>query len=436
MTGEFHSVRIATERCTGRMACLRACPTEAIRVRQGKAAIYEDRCIDCGECVRACPNAAILPRTGSFTDLSRFKYTVALPSPVLYGQFRKDVLPGAILRALKKIGFHDAWDVAHASEAVSFAIDEYLADYRGPLPLLSPFCPVVVRLVQARFPDLIDQLIPIDSPMEIAAREVKTRKARELDLRQEEIGVIYLSPCPAKMVAVNHPPRKRVSDVDGVIAISDVYQPLLAALSKALEEGPQVQDAIGGLGLGWPVLGGQVASLRAETTLAVGGLRDVTRILEEAENGKLGDLRFVECQACPEGCCSGPLTVENPYFARGKILNLVARFGDKPSQDRGTIRELYRQGYFSLPGQIPARPFSPLDSEIARAIEKRARIQQLNERLPGIDCGVCGAPTCLSFAEDVILGRASEQDCVVLALRHMQAAEGGSLAVSGRGGKS
>ncbi len=431
MSEDFHSVRTATERCTGRMACLRVCPTEAIRVRQGKALIYEDRCIDCGECVRACPNGAIVPRTSSFTDLSRFRYTIALPSPVLYGQFRKDVLPGAILRALKKIGFNDAWDVAYASEAVSFAIDEYLARYRGPLPLLSPFCPVVVRLVQARFPELTEQLIPIDSPMEIAAREARATKARELGLRPEEIGVIYLSPCPAKMVAVKDPPRKAVSEVDGVIAISDIYQPLVSALAKVSEESPNDQQVVG-LGLGWPVLGGQVACLRAETTLAVGGLRDVARILEEAESGRLSDLQYVECQACPEGCCSGALTVENPFFARGRILNLVARFGRTPTQERSKIRELYEQGYFSLPGRIPARPFSPLDADIPRAIEKRARIQELSRKLPGIDCGACGSPTCLSFAEDVVLGRACEEECVVLAARQLRGSESSPVAVSTR----
>ncbi len=414
MNEDFHTVQVLSERCAGRMVCLRVCPTEAIRVRQRKAVILPERCIDCGECTRVCPNGAIVAQTGSFTDFARFRYTVALPSPVLYGQFRKDVLPGAILRALKKIGFDDACDVACASEAVSIAMDEYLERYRGPWPLLSPFCPTVVRLIQARFPSLVDQLIPIDSPMEIAAREVKARKAKELGLRRKEIGVIYLTPCPAKMIAVKHPPRKRVSHVDGVIAISDLYQPLLAAIPEVGTEAPGDAEAVRGLGLGWPVLGGQVASLRAESSLAVGGLRDVARILEDAENGRLGDLQFVECHACPQGCCSGPLTVENPYFARSKILKLVARFGRTPCQERGQIRDLYRKGYFSLPGRIPARPFPPLDPEVPKAIEKRRRIQELLETLPQIDCGACGAPTCRSFAEDVVQGRAVPEDCLVM----------------------
>lgn len=413
MPDEIHSVRVEAERCRGRMACLRACPTEAIRVRRGRAMILEDRCIDCGECVRACPNGAIQPLTGSFTDFARFRYTIALPSPALYGQFRREILPAAILRALRRIGFDDACDLAWAGEAVSVAIDEYLAEYRGPLPLISPFCPAVVRLVQARFPALVDQLIPMDSPMEIAAREVKSRKAQELGLRMEEIGVIYVTPCPAKIVAVEFPPRKRVSYLDGAIAIADLYQPLLAALARENEQEAGA-EAVRGLGLAWPVLGGQASCLRTEDTLAVGGLREVARILEDVENGKLSELQYLECHACPQGCCSGPLTVDNPYFARSKILHLVERFGRGPCRDREQIRELYRRGYFSLPGRFPPQPFPPLDADIPRAIEKRTRMKEILEALPRIDCGACGAPTCRSFAEDVVQGRAALEDCAVL----------------------
>jgi len=410
----FHSVRTVPEKCRGRMACLRACPTEAIRVRNGKAQILEDRCIDCGECARVCPNNAIVPQTSSFTDFSRFKYTIALPSPVLYGQFRKDILPRTILAALKKIGFDDACDVASASEAASIAIEEYLAAYRGPLPLLSPFCPTVVRLIQARFPNLIDQLIPVDSPMEIAAREIRYKKMKELGLEREEVGVIYLTPCPAKMVAIRHHPRKRVSHIDGAIAISDIYHPLLSAIAETSNEQYEENGPVRGIGLGWPVLGEQVASLRSASCLAVGGLDGVARILEEVENEKLGDIQYVECHACPQGCCGGSLTVDNPYVARSKILGLVAAFGSTPSQDRAKVRELYQRGYFSLPGTIPSRPFTPLDKDIAKAIEKRRSIEETHQTLPLIDCGACGAPTCLSFAEDVVLERARLDDCVVL----------------------
>jgi hypothetical protein len=101
---------------------------------------------------------------------------------------------------------------------------------------------------------------------------------------------------------------------------------------------------------------------------------------------------------------------------------LVARFGKAPCQDRGKIRELYQRRYFSLPGKISSRPFAPLDKDIGKAIEKRKRIQEMHEGLPQINCGACGAPTCRSFAEDVVLGRAPLEDCVVLTAKQARSA--------------
>jgi Na+-translocating ferredoxin:NAD+ oxidoreductase RNF subunit RnfB len=61
-----------------------------------------------------------------------------------------------------------------------------------------------------------------------------------------------------------------------------------------------------------------------------------------------------------------------------------------------------------------------LDRDVARAIEKRRLIQETCEALPQIDCGACGAPTCQSFAEDVVQERAALEECVVLAVREVR----------------
>ncbi|MEM4247850.1 MAG: 4Fe-4S binding protein [Candidatus Nanoarchaeia archaeon] len=44
--------------CTGCGACVSACPTEAIEMRDGKAFVT-DKCVDCGACVDECPVEAI-----------------------------------------------------------------------------------------------------------------------------------------------------------------------------------------------------------------------------------------------------------------------------------------------------------------------------------------------------------------------------------------
>ena len=43
---------------------------------------------------------------------------------------------------------------------------------------------------------------------------------------------------------------------------------------------------------------------------------------------------------------------------------------------------------------------------------KRKEKEEIYESLPKIDCGVCGAPTCKTFAEDVVRGDAELADCI------------------------
>jgi hypothetical protein len=365
--------------------------------------------------VRVCPNHAFVPQTSAFSDFSKFKYTIALPSPVFYSQFGKDIRPSAILDALKEVGFDDAYDVACASESVSIAIQEFLDSSESPRPLISPFCPAIVRLVQIKYPNLLDNLIPIESPMEIAAREAKRVKMKELGLREHDIAVIYLTPCPAKMISLKNPPRKKHSFLDGVIPISEIYPSLMRVLARS--NGNNGRPDVRGLGLGWPILGGQVACLKAEDCIALAGLTDVMRVFDEIENGKLRDIHYIECHSCPTACVGGSLTVENPYIARGRVLRMVEKYGSEPCQDRQNIRSLYQKNFFSLVGSIAPQPVQPLDGDIAKAIQKMHQKQQIHEMLPKIDCGACGAPTCSAFAEDVVKGEANADECVFLAMK-------------------
>ena len=67
------------ELCMGCINCIKRCPTEAIRVRDGKAHILKERCIDCGECIRICPHHAKKAITDPVSILENFQYTISLP---------------------------------------------------------------------------------------------------------------------------------------------------------------------------------------------------------------------------------------------------------------------------------------------------------------------------------------------------------------------
>ena len=84
LTMFYHSVILKEDKCVGCTNCVKRCPTEAIRIRNGKASIATERCIDCGECIRICPHHAKRAQFTHLEDLDKFKYRIALPAPALY----------------------------------------------------------------------------------------------------------------------------------------------------------------------------------------------------------------------------------------------------------------------------------------------------------------------------------------------------------------
>jgi Na+-translocating ferredoxin:NAD+ oxidoreductase RNF subunit RnfB len=416
MNQYYHSIYLNEKKCEGRMRCMRVCPTQAIRVRTGKAEIIEERCIDCGECINACPNNAIIPLTDPFTTISKFKYTIAIPSPALYAQFGRKILPDRVLEGLKKIGFNDAYDVAQSCGEVSFAIQEYLGEYKGTKPLILSSCPTVVRLIQVKYPALIDLIMPIETPREVAGREIKEKKSKKLGLGIDDIGAIYLTPCPAKMISIKQPAEGGKSHLDGAISIKDIYAPLLSAMENL--NIPSYKSSLENLcilGLGWAIAGGISRTLKLKNSLAVSGLRNVIKVLDDIENGKLKNIDFLEAYSCLEGCVGGSLTVENVYISYNKIFQLIETLEIKKIKACPDIREVrkrYRENFYFRKEKIYPRPLKPLHPDISKAIIKMKEKDEIYQSLPKIDCGACGSPTCFTFAEDVVRGEAKITDCI------------------------
>lgn len=49
------AAKVDPSKCTGCETCVGECPSEAIRMVDGKAKVDPDQCVDCGVCVDACP---------------------------------------------------------------------------------------------------------------------------------------------------------------------------------------------------------------------------------------------------------------------------------------------------------------------------------------------------------------------------------------------
>ena len=172
-----HSVYLDEKKCSGCTACLKHCPTEAIRIRDGHASIDPDRCIDCGECIRVCPHNAKKAVCEKLSAMDKFKWKIALPAPSLYGQFDNLEDVDYVLDGLIKIGFDDVFEVSAAAELVSAYTRLYLKTEGVKKPAISSACPVVIRLIGLRFPSLTDNIIHMLPPMEVAAGKAGTPRA-------------------------------------------------------------------------------------------------------------------------------------------------------------------------------------------------------------------------------------------------------------------
>ena len=191
-----------------------------------------------------------------------------------------------------------------------------------------------------------------------------------------------------------------------MFAIKDIYPVLLGQMDKLTEVKPLKNSGL--LGVGWASSGGESAALIKERYLAADGIENVIKVLEELEDEKLNDLDFIELNACAGGCVGGPLTVENPYVAKARLQRLRKYL--PVSCNHLETEEIPPQ----MQWEKPLEPVNimKLDTDLRRAMEKMAKMNEIEKTLPGLDCGTCGAPSCRDLAEDIVRGKASIEDCV------------------------
>lgn len=412
MKNLYHSVRLQKELCRGCTNCMKPCPTEAIRVRNGRAHILDELCIDCGNCIRVCPYHAKVALTNSFDDLAAFPHRIALPAPSFYAQFGKQANSiGAILDVLLEVGFDAVFEVARGADIITSAVRGLLREAQRPRPLISSACPTVTRLIQVRFPSLIPHIVPLRQPMEVAAEIARKEYALAHSVKPQDIGVFFITPCPAKMTAINSPIGQEKSHVDGAISIIEAYGRVLPRLDR--HQGRQSRALATPLGVGWATAGGEAEASGCFNTMAVDGIDNVIRVLEEVDNGKLQDLDFLECSSCVSGCVGGPLTFDNNFVARQNLRNLTRALPQADPDD--TCSQCAAQGlHLKMDRQILPNSTLKLDEDMAVAIRMMDEMNAILERLPGYDCGSCGSPTCRSFAQDIVRGYFKETDCIFL----------------------
>lgn len=419
----FHAIQILEDNCTGCTACVRVCPTEAIRVRDRKVQIDQNRCIDCGNCVTACQFHAIIPRSDPLDIIHNFKYKVAIISSSYFGQFTEDVSYEVAKKALLDLGFDEVAEEASVTDFMIGMIRDYIRANRDKRPILSSNCPSVVRLIQVKYPSLLPNLFHQEAPMSILTRYLREDISERLKLPEHEIGIFLIVPCVAHVTAVHQPEGVYKHLQDGAFSIGMIYARVRDNIKNLQNSSFEIETYP--KGLTWALSGVQAELVDCEDirALSVNGVENVMEILSRVEDHYLDQYDYIVLRTCTNGCVGGCLNVENPFVAMSRIKKMIKE-GQANEIDIAPLKELYEEGEFAVAPLAP-RPIMELDTDIKAAIKKMKRINEFLTLLPGLNCSACGSPTCYALAEDIVMGKASIEDCVVLLKRHTKEEEQG-----------
>ncbi len=405
------SILLSEDKCRGCTNCMKKCPTQAIRIKNEKAVIDTIKCIYCSECIKACPYNAYTANNVRTNDISSTKYSIVIPSTTIYGQFPIGTKLKDIQNSIKSLGFSYVYDESYAAELASNVIQEKIKKSIFNKPLISTNCPAIVRLIKIRYMSLLDNLVTVESPMEIAARLAKHNVHSELGIPLEDIVVYYISPCPAKMLTITNPIGAKRSSIDHVIPLNSIYGDLIRGINKnddSVVAEPSIE------GIKWAISGGQCETAKINSSISVYGVESIIGILEEIENGMLSDVDYVELSTCTEGCVGGAFNVANPFIAKRNINHVIknSKSSEQSTMDIDKFKGLIDKNFFDI--EIINESYNKDKLSLTEAIEKMEGIDAITSILPGLDCGSCGSPTCRAYAEDIYNGHADLEGCVLL----------------------
>ncbi|MGD8451740.1 MAG: [Fe-Fe] hydrogenase large subunit C-terminal domain-containing protein [Phycisphaerae bacterium] len=362
-----HSLHVAPERCRQSLRCLHACPTQAVRVFRGRPDVLDYLCIDCTACIAGCPTGT-MGVTGLGDALPTAKDAVLVVSAESLAQFGADADPAAVLNEIRQLGFRDVRVTAGWEVALRQAVVEYAKTEAAGWPVISPACPAVVNLIETRFPGLLPHVAPFDTAVVALRATLKGER------------VVCVVSCPAQRTLV-------VGDGVEVVSPAALRAAVMPRLTgKHTEEQPAAAYVAA------------TPTTDENGVMRVTGLQHVLRVLDDVEDGLAEDVEIIEPWACDEGCFGSPLLAADAYLGSRRWHHAAATPDGEAKAQRRTAERTPRPGL-------------RLDDDMAKAVQKLARIDRLARSLPGDDCGQCGAPTCAALAEDIVLGRADRDAC-------------------------
>ena len=418
-----HALKINDDICIGCSHCMNVCPTEAIRVRNGKAILHENRCVDCGECFKACPVSAIFIDQDDYKRIQAYKYRIALVPAVFFGQFPEEISHNQIYTAILANGFTHIYEVEMGVDLLVNELRAYAKKHPEKKPLISSFCPAIIRLVQVKFPALTDNIMLLKPPLDITALYCRKELVNK-GINPAEIGLFYITPCAAKIAAIKSPVGEDYSMITGVINMDTLYNKVYKYIRNDRSTNTVVipKKPLSKTAWQWTLTHGEAANVPGRR-LAIDEIHNVIEFLEKIENDEIRDLDFLELRACDESCAGGVLLSTNRFLVAERLKSYSPVAKDEiVEQDSIFAYTDYLLRRINIQAINP-RSMMKLDENMEEAMRKMDKSSQMLQCLPLTDCGACGSPNCQAFANDIALGEADIRQCIFIQKNREQTGE-------------
>lgn len=410
-----YSRPIHTEKndCQDCYKCVRECPVKAIKIEDGSASIVEELCTFCGHCTEICPVGAKKVRN----DLTLAKLVVNKNHKVVASIAPSWVtdFPGVsekqMVTAIKMLGFTAVSETSLGAEVVSKETGKLIKDAGWDKNIaISTACPSVVELITKYYPQYIQYLTPVLSPLMVHGKLLK--KWFGADTK-----VIFFGPCIAKKIESDN--NKDI--VDLALTFNDLAQwiedegiDLAEALPNDAEVG-EFEPFRSRLGSLYPIDGGMISGIKEDATttdisfMTFSGSRGIKDALKDIDSYNGAPTLFLELLACNGGCISGPGTKSKESLAvkRFRVIDfmqMAPKKSDNPTITNMDAGDISRRFIELRP--FPVRKYSSKEiNEALSAVGKQSSKDELN-------CSGCGYDSCKEFAIAMILGNAERSMCV------------------------
>jgi signal transduction histidine kinase/iron only hydrogenase large subunit-like protein len=407
---------ISDSKCRRCYRCVRECPTNALKIDQGKVKRITNRCIFCGVCYKHCPHDAVNAHTGArhvLELLASGERVVILLDPTFPAVLDKGT-PHQLVTALKKLGFAEVWESAVGGELVTRAYHSWLLRDQER-PWISSFCPSLVYYIEKFVPRLAEQLVPIVSPMAACGMAVKR-------LRGAETKVVFVGSCISRI-------RERMTRyvkpyIDYVLIYHDITDLLkMKGIDREQQEPSDFDGPRSGPGRILGIAGGMSKCIGFDQDLlnldyvVEAGPEEAMRAVKQFQEGTIRS-RFLDLLFC-KGCINGPVVDKNIAGpSRKQIIVDYIRSEDGPEEPGGL------DGFAGLSETDLNRGFSAPDVDLPEPKEEeiQAVLVQLGKTYPrqNLDCGACGYDSCREKAKAVVQGLAEMEMCHHYLLRRLQ----------------